>query len=80
VGTYRYQITVGGGLGQAGREAFEGFGIEPDGQGTMLLADMDQAALFGALFRIQSLGLELVKLTRLADDSGGLPPVRDPVT
>ena len=67
MGKHRYQITVDGGLGEAGRELFEGFKIEPYGQGTMLVADLDQAALFGALNRIQALGLELVELIRVAD-------------
>ena len=70
MGKYRYQITVGSGLGEAGREAFEGFKIEPDGGNTLLVADMDQSALFGALNRIQSLGLELVEFIRLADGPG----------
>ena len=69
MGKHRYQITVGGGLGEAGREAFEGFKIEPDGENTLLVADMDQSALFGALSRIQFLGLELVEFIRLADDA-----------
>ena len=69
MGKHRYQITINGGLGEAGREAFEGFKIEPDGRGTMLVADLDQSALFGALSRIQFLGLELVEFIRLADDT-----------
>ena len=69
MGKHHYQITLAGGLGEAGREAFDGFKIEPDGQGTMLVADMDQSALYGALNRIHSLGLELVELIRL-DDAG----------
>jgi hypothetical protein len=67
VGKHRYQITVDDGLDEAGREAFEGFKIEPDGRGTMLVADLDQAGLFGALDRIQALGLGLVELIRVAD-------------
>jgi hypothetical protein len=69
VGIYRYQITIGGDLGDAGCEAFEGFKIEPDGENTLLVADMDQSALFGALNWIQFLGLELVDFIRLADDT-----------
>ena len=34
---------------------------------TRLTQELDQSALYGALNRIQSLGLELVSLTRLAD-------------
>ncbi len=62
--THRYRITIGGGLGRVARQAFEEFKIESNGVHTSLIADLDQAALYGALNRIQSLGLELVELTR----------------
>jgi len=65
VRTHRYRITISGGLGAAAREAFSGFMIEYDGTITVLTGDLDQAALYGALNRIQSLNLELVELTRL---------------
>ena len=68
--TNRYQITIRGGLGETYRQAFEGFGFESDGTDTMLTADLDQAALHGALNRIHSLGLELVELNRLDHRSG----------
>lgn len=67
--TYRCRITVRGDLGRASRQAFEDFEIEFDGVSTSLTADLDQAALFGALNRIQSLGLELVELERIPDDA-----------
>lgn len=67
--SYRYRITVRGGLGDASRQAFEDFVIESDGTETRLIQELDQAALYGALNRIQSLGLELVDLTRLADSA-----------
>lgn len=65
--THRYLITIAGGLGKAGREAFDGFKIESGHQATVLIAELDQAALYGALNRLQALGLELVALSRLAD-------------
>ena len=65
--THRYQITISGGLGKTAREAFADFRIEPNGTNTMLTADLDQAALYGALNRILALGLELVALSRLTD-------------
>jgi hypothetical protein len=68
--TYRYQITILGDLGETYREAFADFRIEPNGANTVLTGDLDQAALYGALNRIQSLGLELVSLSRLADGTG----------
>ncbi len=65
--THRYRITISGGLGETGREAFSNFSIESNGTRTVLTGDLDQAGLYGALNRIQSLGLELVELSRLAD-------------
>jgi hypothetical protein len=70
VASYRYRITVRGGLGHASWEAFEDFAIVSDGTETTLIQNLDQAALYGALNRIQSLGLELVALTRLANGMG----------
>jgi hypothetical protein len=63
----RYMITILGGLGNTCREAFGDFRIEPNGMNTVLIGDLDQPGLCGALNRIQSLGLELVGLNRLAD-------------
>jgi len=64
---YRYRITIAGGLDNAGREMFEGFVIKLEGGNTVLIRDLDQAALYGALARIRFLGLELVEPSRLAD-------------
>ena len=72
--THRYRITILGGLGDTYCEAFRDFRIEPNGTNTVpngtntvLTGELDQAALYGAINRIQSLGLELVGLSRLAD-------------
>ena len=65
--TYRYRITVSGGLGETGREASGDFDIRPEGADTVLSGDLDQAALHGALDRIVQLGLELVEVRRLRD-------------
>lgn len=65
--THRYVITIRGGLGETFGAAFGDFRIEPNGTNTVLIGDLDQAALYGALSRIQSLGLELVELSRSAD-------------
>ena len=74
--THRYRITIAGGLGEIGREAFKDFMIEPNGTNTSLIGDLDQAALYGTLDRIQALGLELVELDRMSGGSarGGHPP------
>jgi hypothetical protein len=67
--THRYRITIAGGLGEIGREAFSDFLIESNGTNTVLTGDLDQAALYGALNRILALGLELVELSRPSDGS-----------
>ena len=64
---YQYQITISGGLGEIGREVFSDFKIESDDTTTVLTGDLDQAALYGTLNRILSLGFELIRLNRLAD-------------
>ena len=72
MGSYRYRIIVRGGLGEIYRQAFESFDINPGGADTVLTGDLDQAALYGVLNRIHSLGLELVELSR-TDDTGITP-------
>jgi hypothetical protein len=66
---HRYRIFIGGGLSAAIREAFEGFTIISDGAYTTLIADLDQAALYGALLRIQALDLDLTELTRTSENA-----------
>ena len=61
--THRYQITIFGGLGELGREAFANFKIEYADGNTVLTGDLDQAALYSALNRTLALGLELVALS-----------------
>jgi hypothetical protein len=65
VRTYRYRITISGQLGEMGREAFASFRIECHGTDVVLVGDLDQAALHGALNRARVLGLELVEVRRL---------------
>ena len=71
--THRYQITISGSLGDTGREAFGDFRIESNGANTTLVGDLDQAALYGVLTRILTLGFELLELTRLGDGNSALP-------
>jgi hypothetical protein len=61
---HRYRILIDGGLSTVVRQGFEGFTIESNGVCTTLIADLDQAALYGALDRIQSLDLDLIEVTR----------------
>ena len=70
VRTHRYRITIAGSLGEIGREAFADFAVESNGTNTVLSGNLDQAALYGALNRILSFGLELVELSRLTDGTG----------
>jgi hypothetical protein len=65
---HTYQIVVSGRLWDASREAFADFTIELNGSNTILLAALDQSALYDALNRIQSLGLELIALSRVDGD------------
>jgi hypothetical protein len=66
VRAHTYRITLAGGLGEIGREAFSDFRIEANGTRTVLIGELDQAALYGTLNRILSLGFELVALSRLS--------------
>lgn len=67
--THSYRITIAGGLGEIGREAFSDFRIETHGGDTVLIGQLDQAALYGTLNRILSLGFELVELHRLPGET-----------
>lgn len=75
---HRYRIVVADGLGEVARSAFEGLKIEPAGSDTAMIGDLDQAALYGVLNRINALNLELVELVRLAPDSVHSPVENDP--
>jgi hypothetical protein len=60
-----YQITVAGRLSDTLIAAFDGLSAAPSAAGTVLCGDIpDQAALFGVLERIESLGLELLAVCR----------------
>ena len=64
---HRYRVIVHGRLGEITCGVFEDLCVEPDGANTGLTGELDQAALYGVLDRIQALGLELVALNRLDD-------------
>ena len=64
--TNLYRITIVGRLGAMDREIFAGFDVMPDGRAIVLVGELDQAALYGVLDRIQALGLELVEIARLS--------------
>lgn len=59
-----YRIAIRGIIGAAARQAFEGLDTEQTGSDTVLRGELDQSALFGALSRVNALGLELVEIRR----------------
>ena len=61
----RYEITVRGRLTDTMLTAFDGLNASPAAADTVLRGEIvDQAALFGVLERIESLGLELLDVRR----------------
>ena len=61
----RYEITVRGRLTATMLTAFDGLHASPAAADTVLRGEIvDQAALFGVLERIESLGLELLDVRR----------------
>jgi hypothetical protein len=63
--TTHYEITVRGRLSAALAAGFDGLTASPAGPDTVLRGEIvDQAALYGVLDRVESLGLELLDITR----------------
>ncbi|GHC80108.1 hypothetical protein [Streptomyces flavofungini] len=70
-----FEIRIKGRVGASLREAFSELAISVHPAETVLRGSpLDQAALYGILDRIQSLGLELVEVRRLPGRGG---PVLD---
>lgn len=62
----RYEIRVGGCLGDTICSAFPDLGVQARAEDTVLSGVLaDQAALFGILAQIEALGLELIEVRRL---------------
>lgn len=62
----RYEIRVGGRLGDLIRSAFPDLKIQTRGEDTVLSGMLaDQAALYGVLAQLEVLGLELIEVRRL---------------
>jgi len=59
-----YEIRVVGKLGAAAEEAFADFEVETEPTATVLIGELDQAALHGLLDRVRALGLELIDIRR----------------
>jgi hypothetical protein len=62
----RYEITVRGRLSEMLVPAFDGLTTAPSGADTVIGGIADQAALYGVLDRVESLGLELLDVRRIA--------------
>jgi hypothetical protein len=67
--SHLYLIIIAGSISETAGEAFTDFRIQPQGTNTALIGELDQPGLFNALNRIQSLGLELVEVSRLTDNA-----------
>jgi hypothetical protein len=66
-GSALYEIRVRGHLGQTMRTAFPELRVRVEGGDTVLSGALpDQAAVYGVLAAIESLGLELVAVRRVA--------------
>lgn len=66
-GANQYQIRVRGHLGETMRAAFPELAVSVEGTDTVLTGLLsDQAAVFGVLAAIESLGLELLEVSRIA--------------
>jgi hypothetical protein len=62
-----YEIRVRGHLGAAMLRAFPAMAARTQGEDTLLRGCLpDQAAVYGVLFRLEALGLELLELRRLS--------------
>jgi hypothetical protein len=66
-----YEIRVVGHLSANWTARFEGLSLhhEPEGE-TVLSGKLDQAALHGVLVRIRDLGLNLISVNRIEEDTG----------
>ena len=72
-GPTRVVIRVRGPLGPTLREAFPNLTVRREGSDALLCGTLcDQSALYGVLYRIEALGLELLEVTR--DPSPTRPP------
>jgi len=73
----QYEITVRGRLSETLLAAFDGLAATPAAAETVLRGEIaDQAALYGVLDRIESLGLELLDVRRAevpTHPTGGSP-------
>jgi hypothetical protein len=67
-----YAIRVAGRLGPTTLSAFPEFDFDIEGPNTTLIGELpDSAALYGAMGRLEALGLDLIDVRRLDDRGSG---------
>ena len=60
-----YTIRIKGQLGEAVLSAFPALRSRHDGAETVLVGDLDRAALYGVLSELEALGLDLVEIRQI---------------
>ncbi|MDT4891615.1 MAG: hypothetical protein QOE97_650 [Pseudonocardiales bacterium] len=73
-GLATYTIRIRGQLGDAALSAFPALRSRHDGAETVLVGDLDHAALYGVLSEIEALGLDLVEMRQLPPDRNAVEP------
>jgi hypothetical protein len=67
-GVATYTIRIKGQLGDAALSAFPRLRSRHEGAETVLIGDLDHAALYGVVSEIEALGLDLVEIRQLPPD------------
>jgi hypothetical protein len=69
-----YEIRVAGHLSENWETRFEGMSMrhEPDGE-TVLTGMLDQSAMHGVFVKIRDMGLYLISVNRIGEDTGSQP-------
>jgi hypothetical protein len=73
-GVATYTIRIKGRLGDAALSAFPALRSRHDGAETVLIGDLDHAALYGVLSEIEALSLDLVEVRQLTPDRNTTEP------
>jgi hypothetical protein len=76
-GLATYTIRIKGQLGDAALSAFPALRSRHEGAETVLIGDLDHAALYGVVSGIEALGLDLVEIRQLAPDRNTTEPEDD---
>lgn len=69
-----YEIRVAGHLSENWTARFEGLSMRHDPEGeTVLTGMLDQSAMHGVFVKIRDMGLYLISVNRIGEDSGSQP-------